>query len=87
MDRRQFLVSLGRAGLAGGLASIVGACAPSVPTLAPLATRRPAAFGTAPSEAPPSASTAPTAVPAQRDSTIADENRRPGGRGWDLRSA
>jgi hypothetical protein len=87
VDRRQFLVSLGRAGLAGGLASIVGACAPSVPTLAPLATRRPAAFGTAPSEAPPSASTAPTAVPAQRDSTIADENRRPGGRGWDLRSA
>jgi hypothetical protein len=85
VDRRQFLISLGRAGLAGGLAAIAGACAPSVPTFVPAGPRNPAASGTAPSGVPtPGASPSPSAGSAPRDTTIADENRRQGGRGWNL---
>ena len=89
MDRRKFLATAGRLGLGAGLAglaSIAGACGPTGPKLS---SRLPIG----PVVAVPSGTAGPSTVPSSpppppmRDTGIADENRRTGNSGWDLRGA
>ncbi len=89
MDRRQFLVSVGRAGLALGVAATVDACARSG---LPSRTGEPStAFSTASptGNLAPTGSAPPSFTPAiaprwqGHDDRIAVENRRLGNRGWD----
>jgi len=81
MDRRQFLVGVGRAGLAAGLLAAIDACGSPAPSLLPgLVGPGPSATAAVPPGPRPSRS--PRAV---RDNPIVAENRRPGDRGWDLR--
>lgn len=85
MDRRQFLVMAGRIGLGSGLASMAAACAPSGPIPIP-----PSSPGPGQTSPPSGAPAGPPVAPqpsASRDSTVAEENRRIGSRGWDLRGA
>jgi N,N-dimethylformamidase beta subunit-like protein len=80
MDRRQFLVGLGRAGLAAGLLAAIDACGSPAPTaLSGLVGPKPSATPAVPPGPRPFRS--PTPV---RDNRIVAENRRPGDRGWDL---
>src|SRR5439155_24149771 len=86
MDRRQFLVGVGRAGLAAGIPAAIDACTGPVTTgLLGVLGNRP----TSPPSAPTPSAPPPSSRPLQptRDNPVAAANRRPGNRGWDLRSA
>lgn len=85
MDRRQFLATAGRLGLGAGLATIAAACGPAVPkpvSRLPIAPVGPV-LGIA--SGPSATASAPPPPPPTRDMRIADENRRAGSSGWDLR--
>jgi N,N-dimethylformamidase beta subunit-like protein len=84
VDRRQFLATAGRLGLGAGLASIAAACGATVPNLVSRLPVGPVVGVPGPPSGP---SVGPSAVPppTSRDTRIADENRRTGNSGWDLR--
>ena len=91
MDRRQFLVSLGGAGLSLAVAAAIEACgSPPSPIRPSGSVPRSSGAPSATTPATPAASTASggpasNGPPPSRDTAIAIENRRRGDRRWDLR--
>ncbi|HET9615302.1 MAG TPA: N,N-dimethylformamidase beta subunit family domain-containing protein [Candidatus Limnocylindrales bacterium] len=87
MDRRQFLIAAGKAGLFAAAATALDACGTPAPTSALRsadASARP--LGSTPAGIGPASASGSVSPPigSRTDTHIAAENRRPGDRGWDL---
>ncbi len=84
VDRRQFLIGAGRVGAVLGAAGLLDACG-TTQVVRPLRALRPSPT---PTPSPSPATIVPVLVaPNPRTGTVAEENRRPGSRGWDLSGA